>query len=121
MAFDTVVYLDPVIEQALFFDAKEFSQPSSFSKKSFIGSRIFYDDLISHSFKVPKNQSKEEISASIEIRMYEDLGLDLQKTYSFVHVVKDLEYEDMLLIEAFALEHENSPQDSIPRLKNQNI
>lgn len=103
MASSHIFYIDPSSNVTLCFDGKHFSQ-TEISKKQFIASRVFYDDIISHSFKVAKSTSPEEIKSSIEIRMYEDAGLDLQKEYKITHILKELDFEEMVLVEAFAIE-----------------
>lgn len=104
MSFSTVTFVDPCSDSIFSYDGKAFADLSSVPSKSFIASRVFYDDIISYSFKVSKNTSIEEIKSSLEIKMYEEAGLDLDKEYKMTHVIKDLEFEDMLLVEAFAIE-----------------
>lgn len=104
MASDNIFYLNPCTNKVLSYDGKDFNYDASLSKKSFISSRVFYDDVISHSFKLANTTTQEEIKSLIELKMYEDVGLDLQKEYKMTHVVKELEFEDMFLIEAFAIE-----------------
>jgi hypothetical protein len=99
-----ILYFDPCSEITLSYDGKEFIRDATVLKNSFLASRVLYDDMISHSFKVPKESSKEEINSLVELKMYEEAGLDLQKEYKLTHVVKELEFDDMLLIESFAIE-----------------
>ena len=103
MSFNKVFYIDPC-NQSLLFDGKIFTPDVTPSNSDFISSRIFYDDIITHSFKLAKNTSSEEISSTVELKMYEEAGLDLQKIYKLAYTVKELEFDEMLLIEAFAIE-----------------
>lgn len=107
MSFHKIFYIDPCTQSILSCDGKTFSKESSIIQKEFISSRVFYDDIVSHSFKVAKATPEEEIKSSIELKMYEDVGLDLQKEYKMTYVIKDLEFEDMVLVEAFAIEKVN--------------
>lgn len=110
MAVDRIFYVDPFLDTSFSYDGKELLPETVLPKKAFISSRVFYDDIVSHSFKVSKDTPVEEIGSSVELRMYEDVGLDLQKEYKITHVVKELEFEEMLLVEAFAIEKENVTQ-----------
>ena len=52
------------------------------NKKAVTASRLFYADIITHNFKMEKKyNSQEELSLAVEMKMYEDLALDLQKEY----------------------------------------
>ncbi len=74
------------------------------NKKAIIGSRLYYNDIITHSFKLDKQYSPQELSLTIELKMYEDLGLDTQKIYQISHIQKHTEIDNILLIEAFAFD-----------------
>jgi len=52
------------------------------NKKTPIGARLLYGDIISHSFKIANNLSKQELLIKIELKMYEDIGLDQKHTKS---------------------------------------
>lgn len=108
MALEGVFYIDPCTQKSFSYAGKEFLGDASLSSKQFIASRLLYDDVFSHSFKVPKDTSSDEIKSLVEIKMYEDAGLDLQKEYKLTHFVKELEFEDMVLVEAYAIEKENA-------------
>jgi len=75
-------------------------------KKMTVGSRLYYHDIITHSFKLEKKYTPQELSLTIEFKMYEDLGLDTQKIYQISYIQKHTEIEDILLIEAFAFDIE---------------
>ena len=97
-----LTYIDLSSGVSLAYDGKSFDE--RFDKKSFIGSRVSYSDVILHSFKVPESMSDEELQTNVEIRMYEDAGLDLQKKYKIAYTKKELDFEDSVLVEAFAVE-----------------
>ena len=98
----TLTYIDPFDSIAINYNGKVFD--NGLEKKSFIGSRISYRDVILHSFKVPENMSDDELKTNVEIKMYDDAGLDLQKKYKITYTKKELDFEDSMLIEAFAIE-----------------
>ena len=98
----TLTYIDPFDSIAIAYDGKVFD--NRLDKKSFIGSRVSYSDVILHSFKVPESMSDDELRTNVEIKMYEDAGLDLQKKYKINYIRKELDFEDSVLIEAFAIE-----------------
>ncbi|WP_458701606.1 hypothetical protein ACKGJI_05655 [Sulfurospirillum sp. 1307] len=101
-SIDKVVYIDPIYLNETAFDGKKFDV--AYNKKAFISSSIKYDHLILHSFKVPITTSDEELSNLVEIRIYEDTGLDLQKKYKISYIKKELDYEENFLVEAYAIE-----------------
>jgi len=97
-----LTYIDPFDSISISYDGKSFD--NRLDKKSFIGSRVSYSDVILHSFKVPESMSDEDLNTNVEIKMYDDAGLDLQKKYKIAFIRKDLDFEDSVLIEAFAIE-----------------
>ncbi len=99
---DFLTYIDPSSDTIISYDGKNFD--NKLNKKSLIGSKVLYSDLVSHSFKIPQTMGDDELKTAVEIKMYEDAGLDLQKQYKIVYIKKELDFEDSLLIEAFALE-----------------
>ena len=99
-----LTYIDPFDSIAITYDGINFD--NQLDKKSFIGSRVSYSDVILHSFKVPQTMSDDELKTNVEIKMYDDAGLDLQKKYKIAYTRKELDFEDNVLIEAFAIEVE---------------
>jgi len=97
-----LTYIDPFDSIAIFYDGKKFE--NRLDKKSFIGSRVSYSDVILHSFKVLETMSDDELNTNVEIKMYDDAGLDLQKKYKMTYTKKELDFEDSVLIEAFAID-----------------
>lgn len=102
MANGSMKYIDPFNESIISYDGKKFGIDTN--KKSYVGSRVAYSDIILHSFKIESSASDEEIANSAEIKMYEEAGLDLDKKYKITFVKKELEFEEAYLIEAIALE-----------------
>jgi len=98
----SVIYFDPFDANALTYDGKEFGIPKNTQMKT--ASRVLYNDIIIHSFKVNVGISDAELKTLVEIKMYEEAGLDLQKKYSMVYIKKELEFSDTVLVEAFAIE-----------------
>ncbi len=97
-----LTYIDPFDSVIISYNGKKFG--NKLNKKSFIGSRVSYSDVILHSFKVSESINDEELKTIVEIKMYEDAGLELQKKYKIIYVRKELDFEDSVLIEAFAIE-----------------
>ncbi len=95
-------FINPSDLSCISFDGKEFT--SECKKRSFIGSRLKYSDLILHSFKLPSNTNSEELASIVEIKMYEEAGLDLEKKYHISYIKKELDFEENFLIEAVAVE-----------------
>ena len=97
-----VGYIDPFCDVVISYDGKFFG--NNLNKKSIIGSRVSYSDVLLHSFKVPSTMGDDELKTHTEIKMYDDAGLDLQKQYKITYSKKELEFEENVLVEAFAIE-----------------
>lgn len=95
-------YLDLFGDNVISYDGKEFGE--NIDRKSLIGSRITYSDVTLHSFKISSSTSDEELKTIVEIKMYEDAGLDLEKNYKIAYTRKELDFEENTLIEAFAID-----------------
>ena len=91
---------------AFLLTAKGEIKPSSVkAKKALNAARISYSDIITHSFKLDKKlATKQELTLAVELKMYEDLALDIQKEYKIFYIEKRTEVENIYLIEAFAYE-----------------
>ncbi len=87
-------------------------------KKATIASRLCFNDIVTHSFKLEKKYSPSELAIAVELKMYEDLGLDIQKEYKISHIQKHTDIENILLIEAFAFDKKNVQQKYAQTLKN---
>lgn len=98
----SVIYIDPFIDQSISFNGKEFGV--SRDRLTNVTSRISYNDIIIHSFKASTAMTPSDLKTMVEIKMYEEAGLDLQKKYKILYVTKELDSSDTLLVEGFALE-----------------
>jgi len=100
-----IEYINPSNSSILLYDGKHFSKIDK-SENRYVVSRVLYEDIIVYSFKVSSVQSSEDLSSIVEIKMYEEAGLDVNKTYKIVYIVKKLDFDEMDLIEAFAFDKE---------------
>lgn len=99
---DLLSYFVPLENTVISYDGKIFDD--QINKKSLIGSRVSYADVTLHSFKVNSSISDEELQTNVEIKLYEDAGLDLEKKYKIIYIKKELDFEENILVEAFAIE-----------------
>ncbi len=103
----TIFYINPENETVLRYFGKEFIQSEIKNpKKLFIGSRIFYQDMILHSIKANINDLKYNPDTFVEMKMYEEIGLDLNKEYKIGYIIKDLQDPNSKIIDAYAIETE---------------
>ena len=87
-------------------------------KKAITATRLSYDDIIIHSFKLDKKYTQDELAFQVELKMYEDLNLDLQKVYHISYIQKPTQIEDTYLIEAFAYDIDAIKQKYEKNLKS---
>ncbi len=106
MARKPINFIDLKTGNAFLLTPKGEIKPSSLkAKKALHASRIRYSDIITHSFKFDKKYpSRDELTLAVEMKMYEDLALDIQKEYKIFYIEKETEVENIHLIEAFAYE-----------------
>jgi len=107
MSAKSINFINPKNANAFLLDPKgEIVPDVKFpAKKAVTASRLFYADIITHSFKLEqKYNSHEELALAVEMKMYEDLALDLQKEYKISFIEKETELDNVLLIEAFVYE-----------------
>ncbi len=104
MAQKSINFIDPRTGKAFLLDTKGEIKPSKIGARNALSaSRLAYIDIITHSFKLDKQYgSEEELAMAVELKMYDDLALDLQKEYKISYLRKPTEVENILLIEAFA-------------------
>ncbi len=89
-------------EKAIFYDGKDIKSANfKDTKKFFTGALVPLKYVDTLTFKLPKKLSNDELSIQVEIKMYEEAGLDANKEY----VIDFLKYDmgDEYIIEAFAL------------------
>ncbi|MDD3344243.1 MAG: hypothetical protein PHR87_11800 [Sulfurospirillaceae bacterium] len=102
----SVLYISPSHANKVSFDGKDFGDIKS--KNSFIVSRVLYNDIVIHSFKINANMNDDELHTMVEIKMYEEAGLDVNKRYKITYVKKNLDFADSALVEVFAIELEKT-------------
>ena len=107
---DNIVYIDPSSKVIAKVSKNNFDVIKTF-KKEFIGTRVLFDRLITHSFKISSTISQEELDVQVEINVYEDLGLDTTKQYKIDYIKKKLDYEESYIIEAFAFDIDEVKKD----------
>ncbi|OQX74783.1 MAG: hypothetical protein B6D59_01150 [Campylobacteraceae bacterium 4484_4] len=81
--------------------------PQEISKrpsKAIIGARLAYDDILSHGFKLEKDLTGNELLVTTEIKMYEETGLDIEKSYRIGQVKKEKYTGYEHLYEGFAID-----------------
>ena len=108
---DTIFYVSPIDNTVIRYYGKEFI-PAEIKnpKKLFIGSRVLYQDITTHTFKIDKNELQNNLETVIEMKMYEEAGLNLQKVYKIEYLIKESQVEESYLIEAFAIDKEKIEQ-----------
>ncbi len=97
-------YINLQNSQTFSFDKLVNDKASFKNRKTPVGARFLYGDIISHSFKIADNLSKQELLVKIELKMYEDIGLDPTKTYQISYIQKEVALNSEILLEAFAVD-----------------
>ncbi len=100
-----IQYINPSDLSLFSYDGKHFQKLNK-RENSYTVSRALYEDIVVYSFKIPANQSNDDLSSFVEIKMYEEAGLDVNKTYKITYLVKKLDFDEMCLVEAFAIDLE---------------
>lgn len=98
-----IQYISPDVSLLLQYDGKKFENLKK-RENLFTVSRVLYEDVIVYSFKIPLVQANDDLSSLAEIKMYEDAGLDVNKNYKISYLVKKLDFEEMCLVESFAID-----------------
>lgn len=108
MAKNRINFINLASAEAFLLDQNDTITPAKFPlKKTVSASRLAYSDLITHSFKLEKRYATtQELTLAVELKMYEDLALDLQKAYRIFYLEKPTEVENIHLIEAFAYDQD---------------
>ncbi len=97
-------YLNLQNAQTFSYDSIVDNEANFKNKKIPIGTRLLYGDIVSHSFKIANNLSKQELLIKTELKMYEDIGLDPTKAYQISYIEKSKVSDSEILIEAFAVD-----------------
>jgi len=114
----TIFYINPINKKALRYFKKEFIESEIKNpKKLFIGSRLLYQDMILHSIKASVNEFKYNIDTFVEMKIYEDIGLDLNKNYKIGYILKDTQEENIKIIDAYAIEEDEIKNKFSPILE----
>jgi len=75
-------------------------------KNDIITSTLSIKDVITYTFKLPLSTPKDQLDTTCDIQLYENAGLDLNKQYKHFYIKKELENENVYLIEALAIEED---------------
>lgn len=107
MAAESVFICSENEKGLLRFDGSSFEKATpKQAKKGHCGSVVPVDIIHSHTFKIPIGTSEEKIGTIVEITMFEEGGLDLEKEYAIAYVKHPLDFESSWLIEAFAVAYD---------------
>ncbi len=98
-----IQYIHPAELSMLSYDGSHFENLNT-KKNLYTVSRVLYDDIVVYSFKIPKANINDDLNSLVEIKMYEEAGLEVNKLYKITYTVKELDFDEMSLIEAFAIE-----------------
>ena len=100
-----IVYLEE--NKAWLFDGDVFT-PCDYAavKKHKCGASISLSKLQVGSFKFPTNLSTQELEIQTEVKMYEEGGLKSDIDYEVASFNHSLEFENSVLVEAFAVSHD---------------
>ena len=98
-----IQYVHPVELSMLSYDGSHFESLKA-KENLYTVSRVLYDDIVVYSFKIPTTNVNDDLNSLVEIKMYEEAGLDVNKLYKITYIVKELDFDEMCLIEAFAIE-----------------
>ncbi len=114
-----IQYINPVDLSLLTYDGKHFQSPEK-REKLYTVSRVLYENVVLYSFKIPVVQADDDLTSLVEIKMYEEAGLDLNKSYKISYIVKKLDFDEMCLVEAFAVDVQKLKEiylDSVKKVK----
>ena len=98
-----IQYIHPVELSMLSYDGSHFESLKT-KENLYTVSRVLYDDIVVYSFKIPKTTMNDDLNSLVEIKMYEEAGLDVNQLYKITYIIKELDFDEMSLIEAFAIE-----------------
>ena len=99
----SIQYINPSNLSLFSYDGKHFENLNK-KENLYTVSRALYEDIVVYSFKISTMQSDDDLSSLVEIKMYEEAGLDVNKTYKITYLVKKLDFDEMCLVEAFAID-----------------
>ncbi|WP_457595934.1 hypothetical protein [Hydrogenimonas sp.] len=99
----TLYICTPNGDKAAKWEGERFVEtPLKAAKKGYCAAVVPVAALRSHSFKIPLETAEEKLPTLVEIRMYEEGGLDVEREYAVAYVRHPLHYESAWLVEGFA-------------------
>ena len=86
------------------FDGRKFStiEPKR-AKKFRVGALVPVRQIVTLTFKLPSTIDHERLAVQVELKMYNEGGLDPNKEYAIDYLVYQMPNEEEYLVEAFAL------------------
>ena len=100
------------------FDGSRFAPAApKQARKGFCASVLPAEIVRSHTFKIPLGTADEKLETIVEITMYEEGGLDLNREYAVAFVKHPLEFDASWLVEAFAVDREALERRYAPALR----
>ncbi|MDX1810176.1 MAG: hypothetical protein R3331_11610 [Sulfurospirillaceae bacterium] len=99
----SIQYINPVDSSLILYDGGNFVNTQK-RQNLYTVSRILYECVIIYSFKIPLSQANDDLNALAEIKMYEEAGLDVNKNYKITYILKEFNFDDTNLVEAFAID-----------------
>ncbi len=100
-------YFDLQNKKNFSYDGQNYLPTIDKNKKTPTVARLLYSDVLSHSMQMKKNISKEELLINVELKMHEDLGLDIEKSYKILHIEKKSNLNDLVLVEGFSVDRDH--------------
>jgi hypothetical protein len=101
-----IVYLEK--DESWLFDGETFTPCDLKAIKKYpVGASIPLSNVQVASFKLPSSLGATEREIQTEIKMHEEGGLDANIEYEISSLQHTLEYENSIIVEAFACSHDN--------------
>lgn len=99
-------------EKAYLYENQKFSTIDiAKAKKYRVGAILSGRSLIPLAFKLPLSLSPEQLAVQVELKMYNEGGLDPNKEYAIDYLSYPLEHENSYYIEAFAVPKEKLDEE----------
>ena len=91
-------------DNCLLYEEGRFYSCEGRSLKSFaLGALVPARKIVSLSFKLPATLAKEQLDVQVELKLYNEGGLDPNREYAIDYLHYPLEHENSYLIEAYAI------------------
>jgi len=78
----------------------------SFDKDDIITASLNIKDVVTYTLKLPKSTPQEQLITQAEIQFYENAGLDLNKKFITNYLIRELDKEEVYLVEAIGVDEE---------------